>query len=77
MSIQRQFERNARVNAGIKHPKVLDAFNDTQFECYYLHPTKGYRKVTIKRSHAAIITHEIKTGQVPFSMKLMQQAIRG
>jgi hypothetical protein len=38
---------------------VLDAFNDKQAE-RYLHPTKGWRYVSAKRSIAALSTAEMK-----------------
>lgn len=42
--------------------KVLDAINET-IDDGFIHPTKGRRRVTLKRSRAALIAEEIKAGQ--------------
>lgn len=41
-----------------------------------LHPTKGFRKISAKRTAAAILAAEIKVGVAPFSMKLMRRTLR-
>ena len=75
MRLQRIFDRANRVSAGLKenpHPKVLDAFNDTLHEVY-LHPRKGYRKITTKRSRAMHITAEQKAGNIPPTILVLKQ----
>lgn len=55
----------------------LDAINEAlAAEGVTLHPTKGYRGLSAKRSVAAMLTAEIKAGMQPFSMKRMQEAFK-
>ncbi|MBD8687056.1 MULTISPECIES: hypothetical protein [unclassified Rhizobium] len=37
-----------------------------------LHPTKGYRKVSVERSRAAFLTQQIAAGRVPADLGLMR-----
>jgi hypothetical protein len=54
---QRNFGEGGVKKAGT----VLDAFNETQ-EHRNLHPTKGYRKVNMKRSRAQMVMAELRAG---------------
>lgn len=70
MSIQRQFNRSQGVTS-----KKLEQFNEAN-EHRYLHATKGFRPVSKVRMAAAMITAEIKAGQAPFSMTMIQKALK-
>lgn len=73
MGYMRHLERQARRINGEKQPKVLEPFNDRQETGEaYLHPTKGWRHVSERRSRIALLTHEMRNATVPFSMTIMQ-----
>lgn len=57
-----------------KFKKPLDAFNDSQ-SVAYLHATKGYRRMSVKRGKAQMVTAAIRNAQLPFSMTLMQREL--
>jgi len=55
---------------------VLDARNELlAADGVVLHPTKGYRKISLKRTRAAMLVQSIKTGQLPFSMRMIRKAL--
>jgi len=55
--------------------KTLDTVNEKLAEKgRHLHPTKGYRTLTIKRLRAAIITGEMKQG-IPWPFKSIKMAL--
>lgn len=72
MNLQRSFDRRNRLAAGLDnnpHPKVLDTFNNREeMREKYLHPRKGYRTFSIKRSKAAMMTAEMKVGKIPLAI---------
>lgn len=70
MGIQRQFNRMQGTSSS-----KLEALNEAN-EHRYLHATKGFRPVSKVRMAAAMITAEIKAGQMPFSMSMIQQALK-
>lgn len=76
MSYMRTLKRRHNVLNGWNNPKVLDPYNDTLAE-QYLHPTKGYRKISAKKSKAALLTAEMKAGHLPWSMTLIQRELEG
>lgn len=48
---------------GVKEPgKVLAAFNERQDD-RQLHPTKGWRPLSVKRSRAQLLMAEMRNGQ--------------
>ena len=51
---------------------VLDTFNDRATD-RVLHPTKGWRRVSVKRSMAQLITAEVRKGMRPFSSVAMKE----
>lgn len=62
--------QNPRQRGGVAPSSrgILDAFNATQSR-RWLHPTKGWRTFSTRRSVIAIITTDVKTGvHVPMSM---------
>lgn len=80
MKPQRIYDRYVRTQAGEKHPKVLDAHNDKLYENHYLHPTKGYRRASIKRGKAEMITANMKVGKFPlaiFSWEGIKRILKG
>lgn len=73
----RHLERQARRLNGESHPKTLEVFNDSQpTNMPYLHPTKGWRRMSERRSQITLLTAEIKHGKLPFSMTIMQAITR-
>ena len=55
--------------------KVLEAINET-IDDGFIHPTKGRRRVTLKRSRAALIAEEIKAGhRRRISLKQIRQEL--
>lgn len=54
--------------------KVLDGLNERD-TAGFMHPTKGYRTVGIKRAMAANMTAEMKAGHQPFSMKRIRRQL--
>lgn len=54
---------------------VLDKFNNKQEDCF-LHPTKGFRVFSARRSRAAMITAEIKRGMFPFNTQKIREALK-
>lgn len=56
--------------------KTLEAANEALADkgCY-LHPTKGFRPVSGKRSEVALLTAEIRAGFAPFSTRLMRRRL--
>lgn len=54
--------------------RALAAFNDRQHGGF-LHPTKGWRSMSAKRSVAALITAEVKTGMRAFSSLALREAL--
>ena len=57
--LQRQFGEGGIKTAGV----VLDQFNERQDD-RVLHPTKGFRKLSVKRSRAQMLIAEIHQGFV-------------
>jgi hypothetical protein len=53
---------------------VLDAFNDRATD-RVLHPTKGWRRISVRRSVAALITAEVRKGMRPFSSVAMKEFV--
>jgi hypothetical protein len=49
----------------------LDAFNNTA-TTRVLHATKGWRRISVRRSQAQLITEEVKRGMRPFSSVAMR-----
>ena len=77
MTHLRHLERQARRLNGEEHPKTLEKFNDTrETNEQYLHPTKGWRRMSERRSQITRLTAEIKHGKLPFSMSIMQAVTR-
>lgn len=79
MSLQRAFERRQRYKAGLDnhpHPKVLEELNEKVYEPLgvYMHPRKGFRHFTQKRSRAGILTAEQKVGKFPPMIIALQSA---
>jgi hypothetical protein len=67
MRPQRNLERWERLQAGEKQSSgVLEAFNERQ-TTRILHPTKGWRTISARRSRAQYATEMIKRGQLPLS----------
>ncbi len=63
------------MEGGGKQPgRVLDAFNERQ-ETRQLHPTKGWRPLSVKRSRAQILIGAIHSGQ-HVSTKQMAEFLR-
>lgn len=54
---------------------VLDTQNE-RHGVFFLHPTKGWRMITPKRSAAAIITAEVKAGMEPFSLRRWRRRLK-
>lgn len=54
--------RAFRSSQPAKEDGPLDKFNNVQTE-RFLHPTKGRRRVSVRRSRAALITDKIKAGE--------------
>lgn len=54
---------------------VLDVFNDRQ-KTRHLHPTKGWRKMSVKRSLIALVTAERKVGHRD-ELAELRAALRG
>lgn len=74
MTFLRKLERQRLRLNGVQPTKVLDRYNDTLSE-KYLHPTKGYRHISLKRSRVTLLTAEIKRGAFPWSMTLIQREL--
>jgi hypothetical protein len=55
-------QRVPEEGGGKKPGRVLDAFNDRQEE-RTLHPTNGWRKLSVKRSRAQMLVAAIRNGQ--------------
>lgn len=55
--------------------KVLDGFNDKQEGDRTLHPTKGWRTISIKRARAQMVVAEIRSGR-PVGMAQAGRFIR-
>jgi len=67
MSIYRQFERHQDFKKGEAPPKKLDAANERHYEQgRYLHPTKGWRRISIKRGRAQMLMAEQRAGKFPY-----------
>lgn len=58
-----------------KKRKKLEAFNNEQ-EGSFLHATKGWRRFSMKRSRAAMITEELKKGMFPFNTDKIREALK-
>lgn len=72
MSYARTLRRTrARLNQ-IEWPKVLEAYNET-LDDQQLHPTKGYRPTSARRSRAQIIISMIRAGKWPWSSRAMKE----
>lgn len=67
MSVPRQFDRHGKTGylSQGRRSTTLDRFNDKLAGGVFLHPTKGYRRISVKRSKAAMITAQMKVGQFP------------
>lgn len=50
------------VAMGRQGDTALDRFNEAQDDCV-LHPTKGFRRLSVKRSRAQMIVAAIKSGR--------------
>ena len=61
-------QRVAEEGGGKKSAGVLDAFNERQ-EDRQLHPTKGWRHLSVKRGRAQMLMAEIRSGN-PRSLTL-------
>lgn len=71
-------KQRAFAEGGVKVERaVLDKVNEAQAENRkrVIHPTKGFRKLSAKRSMAESIVAQIKTGQMPFSMKAIKREL--
>lgn len=56
--------------------KAIDRINERLAkENRTLHPTKGFRKISAKKTAAAVLAAEIKAGIAPFSMRLMRRTL--
>lgn len=55
--------------------EYLDKLNEKD-ERGVTHPTKGWRKISLKRARAAALVDGIKSGQVPFDTEVMADYIR-
>jgi hypothetical protein len=54
----------------------LDLLNDRlALEDRQLHPTKGFRKINPKRTRAALITDNIKSGHIPYKLLGAKQSM--
>lgn len=79
MSLLRALERRERIKKGITenpHPKVLEGLNEHFYEPQhrYLHGRKGFRKISERRSRAALLTAEQKQGEFPPMILAWKQA---
>lgn len=79
MGLQRAFERRLRLEAGLDnnpHPKVAEKLNEQLYEKRgkYLHPRKGFRSSSVRRSRAGILTAEQKAGKFPYMILAWRQA---
>ena len=80
MRPQRTLERWERTQAGEEPSRgILASFNERQ-ETHILHPTKGWRTLSVKRSMAQHATAMIKAGRLsfsPFAIKAFIQSLGG
>jgi hypothetical protein len=67
-----RLQRQLNAEGEIARRTVLNTYNDTAKD-RWLHPTKGWRSISVKRSHAAQITAEIKRGLRPWSSVAMRE----
>lgn len=66
MGLQRQIDRQRRVRHGDEHPKVLDAQNEQlSRRGFTLHPTKGFRPISERRSRVQMFMADQKAGKIP------------
>lgn len=74
----RQNPNQRHFDAGGKEKgSVLNGVNERLAEeGFYLHPTKGYRRVTARRTAAAVLTNEIKKGVAPWSMTATRRDLK-
>lgn len=76
MTFTRRMIREMRRANGEKQPKVLEDFNDKRkANETYLHPTKGWRFMSEKRSRAALLTQELKRGATPYNFAFMKKVM--
>lgn len=74
MGYMRKLLRQHNALNGWQNPKVLDVYNDT-LDDKYLHPTKGYRHVSTKRTRIAILKAQMKDGSVPWGMSIIKREL--
>lgn len=74
MSYARILRRTHARHRQIPPPKTLEAYNET-LDSRQLHPTKGYRPTSARRSRAQIIMSMVKARQWPWSSRAMQEFI--
>jgi hypothetical protein len=67
-----RIQRQPNAEGVIAPRTTLSDFNDSA-TTRWLHPTKGWRPLSERRSHAALITAEIKRGLRPWSSRAMQE----
>jgi hypothetical protein len=67
-----RIRRNLNANGELALRLTLAAFNDSA-TTHWLHPTKGWRPLSERRSHAALLTAEIKRGLRSWSSHTIQE----